>query len=104
MAVWRTRCMATETTLNSFQGAHQIELWPIEKLIPYARNPRNGTSIWRAFSNCRVRPAGMTCLCNAIRETVARLKQSTHADPASVPRDYVLALIHKNIYPSAKLL
>src|SRR5258707_5669927 len=32
--------MATETTLNSFQGAHQIELWPIEKLIPYARNPR----------------------------------------------------------------
>jgi DNA modification methylase len=37
--------MPTEISLNSYPVAHHIELWPIDKLIPYARNPRTHSDV-----------------------------------------------------------
>src|ERR1700690_1007529 len=35
-----SRMSATRKKLDAFPGAQRIEHWPLEKLIPYARNPR----------------------------------------------------------------
>jgi len=37
--------MATEISLNSYPMARHIEFWPLEKLIPYARNPRTHSDV-----------------------------------------------------------
>ena len=80
---------STEAEALSHSGATRIEMWPIDKLMPYARNPRkNDSAVTQMVASIREFGFKIPCLVRSSGEVVdghLRLKAARELAIPEVP-------------------